>query len=134
MSGIRPTDENLRHFGIKLLMRWLIFTARKKTTLTYGEAQERLEQECNFSYMGASGARRIGNAVAEPMQAEISKQDSDAPPLNVLLVRKNGRMPGTGECMREIFCGHYPEEAWLKTEYALEDNPDKWERNCKAGN
>ena len=83
MSGIRPTDENLRHFGIKLLMRWLILTARKKTTLTYGEAQERLEQECDFSYMEHPGQEESGMFVAEPMQAEISKQDSDAPPLNV---------------------------------------------------
>lgn len=128
---IRPTDENLRRFGAKLLMKWLITAAENETTLTYGEAKEKLEQDCNFSSMGSSGPGRIGRAVAEPMQAEIRKQDSNAPPLNVLVVRKKNRVPGVGECIRKIFSRHFPDEVWLKNEYALEDNPEKWKKIVK---
>lgn len=124
----RPTDENLRRFGVKLLMKWLIVAVENETTLTYGEAKDKLEQDCNFSSMGSSGPRRIGRAVAEPMQAEIRKQDSNAPPLNVLVVRKKDRVPGPGECIREIFSAHFPDEAWLKNEHALEEHPEKWKK------
>ncbi len=128
MKKTRPTDENLRRFGVELLMKWLIAAAENETTLTYGEVKDRLEQECNFSSMGNSGPRRIGKAVAEPMQAEIRKQDSNAPPLNVLVVRKKDRVPGPGECIRKIFSAHFPDEAWLKNEYALEEHPEKWRK------
>ena len=131
MKKTRPTNQNLRRFGVELLMKWLIATAENETTLTYGEVKDRLEQECNFSSMGNSGPRRIGKAVAEPMQAEIRKQDSKAPPLNVLVVRKKDRVPGPGECIRKIFSAHFPDEAWLKNEYALEEHPEKWKKIVK---
>ena len=131
MKKTRPTDENLRRFGVKLLMKWLIAAAEDETILTYSEVKDRLEQECNFSSMGSSGPRKIGKAVAEPMQAEIRKQDSNAPPLNVLVVRKKDRVPGPGECIREIFSAHFPDEAWLKNEYALEEHPEKWKKIVK---
>ena len=128
MKKTRPTDENLRRFGVELLMKWLIAAVENETTLTYGEVKDRLERKCNFSSMGNSGPRRIGKAVAEPMQAEIRKQDGNAPPLNVLVVRKKDRVPGPGEGIRAIFSAHFPDEAWLKNEYALEEHPEKWKK------
>ena len=125
---IKPTDDNLRLFGVKMLMRWLIVAARKKTTLTYGEVKDRLERECRFTSMGASGARRIGPVVAESMQAEIHKQDRRFPLLNTLVVTKKDRLPGKGECIRRIFRDHFPDEVWLKSENALSRHPAKWRK------
>ena len=125
LKKIKPTNENLCSFGTKLLMQWLIVAAKKKTTLTYGEIRDRLERECNFTKIGRAG--RIGKAVAEPMQMEILEQDSRIPLLNVLVVRKKDRMPGSGECIREIFSVHFSKEDWLKEERALEKHPEKWE-------
>ena len=129
LKKIKPTDESLRRFGVKLLMKWLIITAKEKTTVTYGEVKDRLEQECSFTKIGRAG--RIGKAVAEPMQAEVHKQDNNAPPLNVLVVRKKDQIPGPGECIREIFCKHFPNETWLKNEDALEEHPEKWKKIVK---
>jgi len=125
---IKPTDKNLRLFGVRLLMRWLIVAAKKKTTLTYGEVKDRLERECHFTSMGASGARRIGPVVAESMQTEIHKHEGSAPLLNTLVVTKNDRLPGKGECIREIFYDHFPDEVWLKSEGALKRHPEKWRK------
>ena len=102
---------------------------RRKPLLLNGEVKDRLEQECSFTKIGRAG--RIGKAVAEPMQAEIHKQDNNAPPLNVLVVRKKDRIPGPAECIREIFYGHFPDEAWLKNEDALEEHPEKWKKIVK---
>lgn len=124
----RPTDKNLCRFGTNHLMKWLIEAAREKRTVTYGEVAGRLERECGFTSMGRSGARRIGQRVAEPMQKKIHQQKSDAPLLNVLVVRKVDRLPGQGECIRKIFCRHFSDETWLKNERALEEYPEKWKR------
>ena len=124
---IRPTDENLRRFGVKLLMRWLIVVAKERSTIPYGEIRHRLERECGFTSMGNSGARRIGRIVAEPMQRRICEREGcSAPLLNVLVVRKEDRLPGKSECIREIFCSHFPDEVWLKSEGALEKHLEKW--------
>ena len=49
MKKIKPTNENLRRFGVKLLMQWLIIAAKEKTTVIYHEVKDRLEQECGFT-------------------------------------------------------------------------------------
>lgn len=130
VKKVRPTNKNLHNVGIRLLMSWLIGVAKKKRRITYSDVQHQLEESC-FTSMGNSGAIRVGSVLAGPMQKKIFKfKGHDVPLLNALVVRKEKKLenmiPGKGECIREIFYSHFPEEAWLGNENALEENPEKW--------
>ena len=130
LKKIRPTDENLHRIGIKLLMGWLIDIAKKEQRITYDEVRHRLEESC-FTSMGNSGRLRVGSVLAGPMQKKICKlKGCSVPLLNSLVVRKEekleNRIPGKGECIREIFYNHFPKESWLGNMKALERHPKKW--------
>ena len=49
----RSTDQNLRRFGIELLIKWLIAT-EDKTTLTYREVKDRLKNSLISPQWGIS--------------------------------------------------------------------------------
>ena len=90
---LSQTNENLRGpSAVKPLARWLIGAARRSTTLTYGEAASRLENECGFSKLPR--ASRVG-WTAGALQDAIHEHDPSAPLLNVLLVRKDTGLPGS---------------------------------------
>ena len=124
---IRPTHENLRCIGIKLLMNWLIDVAKKKERITYGEVKRRLEENC-FTSMGNSGAIVVGNVLAESMQKKIFKQKGHKVPLlNALIVNQRTNISGPSECIRKLFYKHFPEEVWLRKKNALSKHPKRWE-------
>jgi len=119
---IQPTDVNLASpTATEPLTRWLISKATKRGTLTYKEARDRLEIECGFGSIGR--ASRIG-PIAEAAQEKIRKQFPSAPVLNVLLVRKDTRKPGSGAQI-QLF-KRFPNRRWLKKKDAHKHH--LWER------
>ena len=121
---LSPTIENLRGpSALKPLARWLIGAARRSTTLTYGEAASRLENECGFSRLGRAG--RAG-WTAGSLQDAIHEHDPSAPLLNVLLVRQKTGLPGSRA--RDYLANRYPGESRLGREGADEAYPKLWAR------
>ncbi len=119
---IQPTDFNLKSpAATEPLTRWLISKATKRETLTYGEARDRLEIECGFGSIGQ--ASKIG-PIAEAAQEKIRTQNPLAPVLNVLLVRKDTRKPGSGAQIQ--LSKRFPSRRWLKKKNAHEHH--LWER------
>lgn len=49
MAKIPDTNENLKKHATKPLMQWLIDAAKRRRSITYGEAKRRLEAEIGFS-------------------------------------------------------------------------------------
>lgn len=89
---IRPTNENLEAFGHAPLMRYLIATALDGSTMTYGEAKSRLENEQDFSTIFST---KMGYVVGSLMDRILAK-DEEAPLLNVLMVSQQTRLPSDG--------------------------------------
>lgn len=107
---IEPTDYNLLSpAATEPLTRWLISAVNARRTLTYGEAKDRLERECGFGSIGR--ASRIG-PIAESAQENLRKQSPSVPVLNVLLVRKDTRKPGSGAQIQ--LSKRFPSRRWLK--------------------
>ena len=107
------------------LMRWLTGAARQRTTITYGEARARLEQECGF---GSIFPRNMGLA-AGAMQYRILDQDETAPLLHVLLVRGSGTTneigkPGDGA--QEFLAARFPEQVLLQQDGVRGSHPELW--------
>ena len=119
---IEPTDLNLiSRAATEPLTRWLISAAINRGTLIYGEAKDRLEIECGFGSIGR--ASRIG-PIAEAAQENIRKQNLSVPVLNVLLVRKDTRKPGSGAQIQ--LSKHFPNRRWLRGKDAHKNH--LWER------
>ena len=124
---LSPTIENLRGpSALKPLSRWLIGAARRSTTLTYGEAASRLENECGFSRFGRAG--RAG-WTAGALQDAIHEHDPSTPLLNVLLVQKGTGLPGSGA--REFLATRYPEERRLGKKGVHTAYPELWARYAR---
>ena len=125
MRKLSPTIENLRGpSALKPLARWLIGAARRSTTLTYGEAASRLENECGFSRFGRAG--RAG-WTAGALQDAIHEHDPSAPLLNVLLVQKGTGLPGSGS--REFLAARYPHRLGKKGVHTA--YPELWARYAR---
>ena len=76
VAKFRATPEDLaRPEATGPLMNWLIGAARQRTTMTYGQAAIRLEQECGF---GSVFPRDMGQAVGA-MQRVILRRVTTAP-------------------------------------------------------
>ena len=119
---VKPTDANLRsRAATQPLTCWLIDAATKETTLSYGEAKRRLENQCGFDSIGR--ATRLG-LVAGAMQNNILGMDQTAPLLNVLLVRQDTGEPGDGA--RGYLARRFHDKRWLRNKGAREDYPDRW--------
>ena len=107
---IEPTDLNLLSpAATEPLTRWLISAANDRRTLTYGEAKDRLERECGFGRIGR--ASRVG-PIAEAAQENFHKLIPSVPVLNVLLVRKDTRKPGSGAQIQ--LSKRFPNRRWLR--------------------
>ena len=111
---------------MKHLARWLIGAARRSTTLTYGEAKSRLEKECGFSSLARPGRAGL---TAGTLQYAIHEHEPSAPLLNVLLVRQDTELPGSGA--QEFLAARYPEEPRLEEEDADEIYPELWARYAR---
>lgn len=121
-KAVSPTTENLIQIGTEPLTRWLIDCAKNRTFLPYGEAKERFETELGFSTI-------FPTLMGHPAGAAINrihKARSGAPLLNVLLVRQDDSMPGSG-------AGSYLAARFrtprLRHKQARERYPAKW-RAC----
>ena len=107
---IEPTESNLTsRVATEPLTRWLISAANNRRTLTYSGARDRLERECGFGSIGR--ASRVG-PIAEAAQENLRKHTPSAPVLNVLLVRKDTRKPGSGAQIQ--LSKRFPNRRWLK--------------------
>ena len=110
---IRPTHANLRsQRATKPLTQWLISAARRRTTLTYGEAKRRLEEKHGFGTIFSAATGKVAGAAMD----RILKCEPSAPLLNLLLVGVSTRLPERGA--RGYLAGRFPEVGWLKEEGA----------------
>lgn len=118
-SSIRPTRENLETLAIKPLMRWLIAAALDNSTVTYGEAKQRLETEVGFTTIFSTKMGRPAGALIN----RIHEVDPAAPLINVILVNQVDRLPsdGAGSFMARRF--GQPSLAKLD---ARERHPERW--------
>ena len=92
MKPLKGTNENLRNHATKPLAQWLIEAAKRRSSITYGEAKLRLEKEKGF---GTIFSPRMGKPAGELMD-RILKVRPNCPLLNILLVKQENRMPGDG--------------------------------------
>ena len=103
------------------MARWLISSAEMRTTLTYGQAKERLETECDFSTIYP---HRVG-VVAGALIDKILEYEPSAPLLTVLLVGQDTRLPRKG--VRKYLHKRFPREKWLAGEDAHARYSDRWQ-------
>ena len=92
MPPIRPTAENLQQHAAPPLAQWLIQAARRRSSITYGEAKRRLETEIGFNIIFSA---MMGKPAGWLMD-QILDVRPDCPLLNVLLVAQRDRMPSVG--------------------------------------
>ena len=124
---LTQTNENLQGpSAVKPIARWLIGAALRSTTLTYGEARSRLENECGFSKL--SRASRAGWP-AGALQSAIHRHEPSVPLLNILLVQKDSGLPGRGA--REFLAARYPEERRLGKKGVHTAYPKLWGRYAR---
>ena len=119
MAIIPPTYENLRSVqATRPLTAWLIHAARSRRTMTYGQAKQRLEGECGFDVIFPVAMGRVAGAAMD----RILRHVPDAPLLNVLLVRSDSGLPGSGAV--GYLKRRYPNKLWLRKDGA--DKHAKW--------
>ena len=119
MALIPPTYENLESVqATRPLTSWLIHATRARRTMTYGEAKQRLEGECGFDVIFPVAMGRVAGAAMN----RILRHVPDAPLLNVLLVRSDSGLPGSGTV--GYLARRYPNIRWLRKDGA--DEHAKW--------
>ena len=90
---MRPTKENLKEHAAQPLAQWLIHAARRRSSITYGEAKLRLEREIGFSTIFPTTM----GVPAGNLMYRMQDVRPDCPLLNILLVRQEDRMPGVSD-------------------------------------
>ena len=116
MAPITPTHENLKSArATKPLTAWLVHAARSCGTMTYGQAKRRLECDCGFGVMWGVAPGRVAGAAMNAILEEVP----DAPLLNVLLVRSDSGLPGSGAV--GYLASRYPNRRWLRRDNAHKD-------------
>ena len=120
---MRPTKENLKEHAAQPLAQWLIHAARRRSSITYGEAKLRLEREIGFSTIFPT---TMGVPAGNLM---YSMQDvrPDCPLLNILLVRQEDRMPGEGA---GPFMADYLGDRRLASPGFRDRHPRRWRSAC----
>jgi len=120
---MKPTNENLRNYAAPALAQWLIYAARRRTYITYGEVKDRLENEIGFDTIFPP--TRIGFVAGELMDRILDFQPN-LPILNILLVRKDDHMPGEG-------VGWYISQYLGNKKYkkpGFRENKQEWKTAC----
>ena len=113
------TNDDLRQHGAPPMARLLIKAAKDRSSVTYGEAMQRLRSEIGFSKLFPF---RMGIAAGEMMK-RIHQARPDCPPLTILLVGKRDRLPGSraGEFMAE-----HLNQPKLAEPGFRKSNPENW--------
>ena len=103
MERLNWTHENLRHFGIPPVIRWLIHAAHIQSTITYSKVAECLVSYCGFTEFETM-ARKAGSFLpgqVMPLVDSLGLREPEirVPPLNVLMVSATGpKLPSIGIC------------------------------------
>ena len=119
MPNIEPTDENLKSAqATQPLTAWLIHAAKSRDTMTYGQAKRRLENDCGFGIIFPVAVGKVAGAAMN----RILEHFPNAPLLNVLLVRSDTGLPGSGAV--GYLARRYPRKRWLRRKDAHKD--DRW--------
>ena len=118
-SKILSTHANLESpRATAPLTRWLIDAAARRTTITYGYAKRRLENECGFGVIFGIAVGRVAGAAMN----RILERSPEAPLLNVLLVQAGTALPGAGAVLH--LAERYPDRGWLRMAGA--NNDKRW--------
>ena len=120
---MRATDDNLRQHATAPLAQWLIHAAKRRSSVTYGEAKRRLESEFEFD---AVFTTRVGFP-AGVLMGRILEVLPDCPLLNILLVRQGDGMPGEGA---GSFMADYLGRPELATPGYRDRYPHRWREAC----
>lgn len=117
MQTIQPTAQNLRSKrATRPLTAWLIHAAKSQRTMTYVDAKRRLENGCGFGVIFTVAVGRVAGAAMDT----LLDCDSNVPLLNVLLVRSDTGLPGSGAA--GYLARRYPNRRWLGGPDAHKDN------------
>ena len=120
---MRPTKKNLKEHSAQPLAQWLIHAARRRSSITYGEAKLRLEREIGFSTIFSP---TMGVPAGNLMDRMLDVRPG-CPPLNVLLVRQEDRMPGEGA---GPFMAEYLSDRRLASTGFHDRHPRRWRSAC----
>ena len=120
---MRPTKKNLKEHAAQPLAQWLIHAARRRSSITYGEAKLRLEREIGFSTIFSP---TMGVPAGNLMDRMLHVRPG-CPPLNVLLVRQEDRMPGEGA---GPFMADYLSDRRLASTGFRDRHPRRWRSAC----
>ena len=119
MPVIQPTTENLKsERATQPLTAWLIHAAKSPRTMTYGDAKRQLENDCGFGVIFTVAVGKVAGAAMN----KLLECDSNVPLLNVLLVRSDTGLPGSGAV--GYLARRYPDRRWLRRPDAHKD--DRW--------
>ena len=121
MPVIRPTIENLTsERATRPLTAWLIHAAKSQRTITYTDAKRRLEKDCGFGVVFTVSVGKVAGAAMN----RLLECDSNVPLLNVLLVRSDTGLPGSGAV--GYLAMRYPNRRWLRKPNAHKDT--RWRK------
>ena len=120
---MRPTKENLKEHAAQPVAQWLIHAAKRRSSITYGEAKLRLEREIGFSRIFPP---TMGVPAGNLMYRLLDVRP-DCPLLNVLLVRQEDRMPGEGA---GPFMADYLGDRRLASTGFRDRHPRRWLSAC----
>ena len=123
LNPMRPTKKNLKEHAAQPLAQWLIHAARRRSSITYGEAKLRLEREIGFSTIFSP---TMGVPAGNLMDRMLHVRPG-CPPLNVLLVRQEDRMPGEGA---GPFMADYLSDRRLASTGFRDRHPRRWRSAC----
>lgn len=92
---------SLREVATPFVALWLVESAQKRNLLTYGEAKERLQDECRISVGYATNLKHI----ADELMKRFHCVDPSLPLITALLVNKGTKLPGHG--FRPFIARHF---------------------------
>ena len=121
---MQATKDNLRQHAAPPLTQWLIHAAKRRSSLTYGEAKRRLETELDFDPIFPP----MMGLPAGALMNRILRVRSDCPLLNILLVRQRDGMPGDGA---GSFMANYLGRPKLAKDGYRDRRPRKWRAACE---
>ena len=120
---MRATPDNLKRHASAPLAQWLIHAAKRRSTVTYGEAKRRLEIEHEFDTIFPT---RMG-APAGGLMYRLLEVRPDCPLVNILLVRQGDGMPGEGA---GPFMADYLGQPRLARPGYRDRHPRQWRDAC----
>lgn len=123
-QDIQPTIENLRRYAAPPLAQWLIHAAKRRSSITFGEAKRRLETETGFTAIGPD--LRMGVSAGALMDRILIVRPN-CPLLNILLVRQDDGMPGEGAGR---YMAKYLSQPRLAQNGFRDKHPKRWRAAC----